>query len=264
MNEIFRLDGENSDRYEYYEDLLCKREAYAREADSVLLSFNKEFGQKIKENFELKIACVEFKKRIAYCQKQINYGKSIKLDLMEVYIERDMLQYYNELKEIINQYEAGKNSVRVEEWKIRRAKSIYRKFTKRLHPDINKKTTDNPKLFELWNRIIQAYHHSDVEELENLEVLAGRVLAELEGNAFEYSFSNVEERIRRVERQIREIISSEPYTLLKLLDDDEFKRKKHEDLDREYSEYAQYREKLKTEFEGMLCKGGISFAWKMN
>ena len=264
MYELFRINLDNTGRYEYYEDLLCKREAYAREADSILLSFNKEFGWKIKENFELKLACIQLKKRIAYCQKQLNYGQSIDSDQMESYVEAEMLHYYDELKRIIDQYEAGRDSVTAQRWAIRRAKEIYRKLAKRLHPDINKVTVENPKLFELWNRIIRAYHRVDVEELENLEVIAGRILADMEGVTFEYSFSNVEERIARVERQIREIISSEPYTLERFLEDEELKQQKHESLDSERKEYLQYTDELQAEFVRMIGKGGISFVWKTN
>lgn len=264
MDELMWITDSHGNRYEYYEDLLCKREEYYREANSRLLSFNKEFGLKIKDNFALKIECVKVKKQIAYCQKQVNRGKTINLDLMRTTVEEDMLIYYTELKEILDQYLAGKNSVTVESGRIRRAKAVYRRLTRRLHPDINKRTMEEPQLRELWNRIMIAYHYSDVEELEDLEVLAGRILADIEGTAFEYAFMDVEEKIRRVERQIREILSSEPYIYDDLLSSDIKKAKKHEELDLEHSEYEEYLHKLKLEFENLMGKGGVSFTWQMN
>ena len=179
-------------------------------------------------------------------------------------IETEMAIYYEELHELILQYESGKNSVTVEDERIQRTKRLYRKLAKKLHPDINKKTMEHPKLWELWNRIQKAYNHSDVEELENLEVLAGRLLADLDGTVFEYAFSDVEERIKRVENQIKEILLSEPYIYKKLLLDEDKKKQKHKELDLEHEEYTDYLSGLTAEFENMISREGVSILWQMN
>lgn len=264
INELSVVKESQSSRLSYFEDLLCKRDAYYKEAKSTWLAYNKEFGQKIKDNFQLKVSCIKTKKQIAYCQKQINRGKAVNADNMTEIIEKEMELYYEELREIINQYESGKNSVTVDGDRVWRAKKEYRKLAKKLHPDINKKTMEEPKLRELWNRIQRAYSQSDVEELENLEVLAGRILNDLDGTAFEYAFSDVEERIDRVEAQIKDILISEPYIYKKLLRDDEKKKEKHAELNLEQREFADYLIRLTAELDSILYKGGMSIVWQMN
>ncbi len=250
--------------YEEYEELLCKRDQLYKEAESLLIAYTQEFGEKLTKNFELKVECIKKKKMIAYCQKQINRGLSINATQMQVMIEQEMELYYYELRKMMEENDRAKNAETVDEYRIRRAKKLYRRLAKKLHPDINKMTTQNEKLSELWARIVGAYHMSDVDALEDLETLVRKVLDELGQAGFEIAFTNIEDRIARLERQIAEILSTEPYTYQVILCDKEKTAAKHKELDEEHKEYEDYLKELSDTLNEVICTGGVSMVWKMN
>ena len=133
-----------------------------------------------------------------------------------------------------------------------------------LHPDINKKTMECEKLRELWERIVVAYHMNDDDELEDLEVLVGRTMEDLGEEGFEVSFSDIEDRILRVERQINDILTTQPYTYNELLCSEEMKAAKHKELDDERDEYQKYLVTLTATLDQMIGNGGVSIRWTMN
>lgn len=264
MNDLSIYSGENKDRYTEFCELLFKRDQLSKEAGSLMLQFTKEFGEKITANFELKIECIKKKKMIAFCQKSINQGVCIDTTAMDIAIEEEMAGYYYELKQMIQENKSAKEAKDIDEYSWQRAKKIYRRLTKKLHPDINRMTEENPELQELWDRIVKAYKVSDVEELENLEALVERVMTGLGEKGFQVEFSDIEDRIAKLERQIGEILSTEPYIYKDILMDEEERQKKHEQLDAEHEEYKKYSEQLSATLDEMIRNGGVSIKWEMN
>lgn len=251
-------------RYEEYEELLLRSDRLYKEAGSYLTSYTAEFGGLITAVFELKIECIKKKKTISYCRRRINRGLSINATHMNEEIEKEIQLYYAQLKEMIADHEAAKNAKVAGEFRFNRAKKLYHRLTKQIHPDINKKTNENETLKDLWLRIVRAYHKNDVEELEDLEVLVRKALEELGDDWFEADFSNLEERIKRVERQINDIITTEPYTYGEILDDEEKKAELRAKLQAEHDDYETYLKILQQTLDDMLSDGGVELIWKMN
>ena len=205
---------EDKDRYDDYTELLVQRDQLQKEAGSYLVSYTIEFGEQICANFELKIQCIKVKKSISYCRRRLNRGLSVDASKMEEEIDHEMKVYYLQLNEMQTDYDHAKEARTVDGVSVMRAKRIYRRLAKLLHPDINEKTEQNDELMNLWNRIVDAYRSTDAQKLEELEVLAKRKLEELGEEGFEKDYSDLEERIERVERQIDNILNTEPYTKL--------------------------------------------------
>ena len=249
---------------EEYEELLCRRDQLNKEASSLQISYTLEFGELITEIFENKVECIKKKKQIAFCQKQINRGESINVDLMNSMVDQDMQLYYYQLDELMRNNKAAKESRTVDDFRIRRSKRLYRRLAKMLHPDINRRTREENELRDLWERVYDAYIRSDVEALEDLEVLARKVMEDYGMDGFTYIIDDLEDRIDRVQRQINEILTTEPYTYRELLYNDEKKAELKEKLENEKEEYRKYMEELADTLEGLLKSGGMSFIWKMN
>ena len=249
---------------EDYEDLLCKKDQLVKESESLQISYTLEFGELITEIFEKKVECIKKKKMITFCQKSINRGERIDIERMTVMVDRDMQLYYYQLDELIRQNKEARDSKTVDPFRIRRSKKLYRRLAKILHPDINGKTVEEPVLRELWEHIADAYRRSDVEALEDLEVLVGKAMDEFGLDGFEYDIDDLEERIARVQEQIAEILTTEPYAYREILYDDEKKAELKKQLEAEKEEYVKYAEELTETLDQLLSSGGMSFIWKMN
>ena len=251
-------------RCEEYEELLLKRDQLFRECGSYMTAYTQEFGDLISANFEIKIECIKKKKTISYCRRRMNRGLSIDTNRMQAEIDQEMTLYYTQLKEMLEDNDRAKKAGTISEFRLNRAKKIYRRLTKLLHPDINKKTLENENLRELWERIAKAYQHSDADELDDLEVLVRRAMDELGDDNFELNLDDLETRIERVENQINDILTTEPYIYGELLCDEEKKQAYKDQLQAEHEDYEHYLESLTKTLDEMLREGGITLIWQMN
>lgn len=239
-----------------YEELLVKRDQYYKEAASYQTVYISEFGELIDSNFELKVECIKVKKTISYCRRRMNRGLAVDVARMQSEIAQEMTLYYAQLKEMQSETEAAKAAPFLSEYQVSRSKKIYRRLAKKLHPDINKKTAITPSLQDLWNRIVIAYHKSDPEALAELEVLARAELEKLGDDGWEIAFDDIEERIERAEREINEILTTEPYTYRALLKDEEKKKALRAELEEEHEDLTRYLAELRKTLEAMLAEGG--------
>ncbi len=264
MNDLMRLNNETSNDYDRYEDLLLKRDQIIKESGSILIAYTREFGDLIQTVFARKLECIRLKKMIAYCHKQINRGLKIDMDKAGEAVDLEMTAYYVDLMEMMARNEEAKNAKSVDQLHLLRSKRIYRRLAKKLHPDINEKTETNEELSLLWNRIVTAYQMSDDEELENLEVLARRILNDLGDEGFKIVLDDIEGRIVKLEKIISELISTEPYIYKDLLTDPEKAREKKDLLQKELDEYTMYLAQLTDTYEDMLLKEGVSITWTIS
>lgn len=251
-------------RSDEYEELLLRRDQLFRESGSYMTAYTQEFGDLITANFELKVECIKKKKTISYCRRRMNRGLAIDTTRMQAEIDQEMTLYYTQLKEMLDDTERAKKAGTISEYRLSRAKKIYRRLTKILHPDINKKTAENENLMELWTRIAEAYQKSDVDELDDLEVLVRRAMEEMGDDSFELNLDDIETRIERVENQINEILTTEPYIYGEILCDEEKKQAYKEQLQAEHDDYEQYLESLTKALDEMLREGGVTLVWQMN
>ena len=264
VNNALAVIGNDRERCSQYEELLLKRDQLFRECGSVMTSYTKEFGDMITANFELKIECIKKKKTISYCRRRMNRGLAIDTARMNAEIEQEMTLYYNQLKEMLNDNKRAKKAGTISEFRLSREKKIYRRLTKILHPDINRRTLEKENLRELRERIASAYQKTDVEELENLEVLVRRAMEKLGDDSFELNLDDIETRIERVENQINEMLTTEPYTYLDILENEDKKQAYKDQLQAEHDDYEQYLESLTKTLDEMLHEEGVTLVWKMN
>ena len=256
---------ENDDRrVEEYEELLLKRDRLYRESGSYMTAYTQEFGDMVTANFELKVECIKKKKTINYCRRRMNRGLAIDTARMQAEIEQEMTLYNAQLREMLEDNDRAKKAGTLSEYSLNRAKKIYRRLTKLLHPDINRKTSEDENLRELWEKIAAAYQRTDVDALDDLEVLVRRAMDGLGEESFELNLDDLDERIERVENQINEILTTEPYIYGELLNNEEKKQAHKEQLQAEHDDYEQYLESLTKTLDDMLREGGVTLVWQMN
>ena len=258
------IPGADKELLAQYEELLMQRDKLTKECGSLMVAYKREFGELLLANFELKIECVREKKRISYCRRRMNRGLAVDVERMDTEIENEMTVYMFQLNEMAYEMAEAKKAEPVDEYRLSRAKKIYRRLAKVLHPDINRRTMEDEELKDLWSRILTAYRMSDVDELENLELLVHKVMTERGAETFVVVCTDIESRIERVERQITDIVTTEPYTYLELLRD-ETKIEEHKNrLQEEHDDYERYLRQLQTTLAEMLADGGAKLQWTLD
>lgn len=250
--------------YDRYEELLIKRDTLEQEADSILISYTCQFGELITAIFEEKIACIRKKKAIAYCQTQINRGTPIDTEEMQSYLDENMALYYHELNAMLRRNEDARNAKTITIADEQRSKKLYRRLAKMLHPDINPQTLQVELLADLWNRIAAAYRALNPIELSNLEVLVNKAISDLGLGTIDVEIPDIEQRIRILEEEINQILTTEPYIWRTLLADEMLINEKKSELEKELEEYKQYQEKLDTILNNLITQGGVTLQWRMN
>ena len=246
-------------KYDEYEALLLERDQVNKEAGQIWTVYLQTFGRLITENYEEKLECVKCKKTIAYCQNALNRGGAVDPKAMQEYLDREMAGYNDNLKKMIEDSrradEAGLSSA----YEVRRAKELYRRLAKLIHPDLNPATDKSEELQELWQRILSAYGKNSVKELTELEVLVRKVLKESGVGSTKVEIPDIADKIEEIKKEIEEIRRTEPYSLKYLVEDEEAAQKKKDEIAKETEEYKKYRKELTEIIVGMMASGGLQF-----
>ena len=137
-----------------------------------------------------------------------------------------------------------------EEDPIHELKRLYRQIVKRLHPDVHPNPTERE--MDLLNRANKAYKAGDPEEMRRIwEELAGMVQPEETFEDTEEGRKRLREligalmkRCEALEEEIRHIMSSFPYTVKVLLDDDKALEMKRRELLDQLAEVRTLLEKM--------------------
>lgn len=243
--------------YSKYEEVLLKRDNLRKEAEEYHLAFIRAFGDLITESFRLKIECIKKKKMIAYCQRMVNQGKEINQSSMHTYIEHEMAEYRKELKAMVDDVKAVKDARKISPLELKKIKSIYYNLVKLMHPDIHPELADDETLKDYWQRIVIAYTYNSLADLEELDVLVRTHLEKKDTGGELPEIENIDVKIAQVEKEIEEIISTDPYLYKLLLDDRrevERKRQSYKDEIKSFTNYsAQLQDVLDTfEIKEML------------
>ena len=244
-------------KYEEYENLLLERDQITKEAGQIWTVYLQLFGKLITDNYEEKLECIKCKKTIAYYQNALNHGGVVDSAAMEKYMEQEMAEYYANLRRMLKENEDANNAGTSTPYEVARAKTLYRRLAKLIHPDINPETDHSKELQELWQRILIAYHHNDVKELSELEVLVRKVLKELGSEDVKVDIPDIEEKIEALKSEIEGIKQTEPYCLRYLVEDEEAAEKKKTELREELETYQKYHKELNEVILKMLQSGGL-------
>lgn len=257
--DIVRTENQG---YARYEELLLERDRLRKEAHILHGEYMKEFGELIVAVFEKRIACIQKKKTIAFCQAAINRGDSVDEAALDDYIQAEMEAYRWQLEEMIADNDAARNSIQIPIAEVAKIKKIYHRIAKRLHPDMNPKTGEIPELIDLWNMVSAAYIANDLESIEELEVLVNRALKAHNISEIVIEISNLDERISKLEEEIFQIKENEPYQYKYLLSSERLVRERKASLQKELEEYASYEEELNQVVEMLM--GGGNQTWQMS
>ncbi len=243
--------------YARYEEVLLRRDNLRKEAEQYHLEFIKIFGDLITESFTAKIECIRRKKMIAYCQRMMNIGKDVDRSELTKFIEREMAEYQDELQEIISSVKTAKGAEKISAADVHKIKKIYYALVKLIHPDMHPELAGEPLLKEYWERIVTAYRHNDLTELEQLDALVRMYLEGKDGGAG-IQIPDIEEKIAKVKKEIEEILSTEPYLYKLLITDEsqiEERKREYQDEIEAYKNYARELDEVLETFEikeGML------------
>ena len=246
-------------KYDEYEKLIIERDRLNKEGGQIWTVYLQTFGELITANYEEKIECIKCKKTIAYYRSVINRGGAADAKAMQEYLDREMAEYYENLKRMTQDKKRAKEAGVSSEYEAKRSKELYRRLAKLIHPDLNPETDRSPELQELWQRIRIAYSKNSVKELAELEVLVRKVLKELGiGNA-KAEIPDISDKIEELREEIEDIKRSEPYSLKYLVEDEEAARNKKDGIAKETEEYRKYRKELGGIILKMIAEGGLRF-----
>ena len=257
------IKAEGRTPYQEYESLVMKKEQLLKNAGSRRVVYLQHFGDLLAEILKAKFDCIRLKKTIVYCTKCINLGEPINTQAMWDEIDGEMQAYYVELKSMLEERDSAKKSKTADEYEVRMTKQIFRRIAKRLHPDINAKTSETPVLLELWDQVMDAYKAFDVEKMEELEVVLNGVMTELGEKGFALKVDNIEEKIKKLEKKIEEIVTTVPYTYGDLLANPNAIEAKKQELKKELEEYHIYQVSLEETLEKLTGEGGGHFTWQI-
>ena len=207
---------------------------------------------------------IRLKKTIAKVTQAINRGETVDFGRINHEIEHEMTAYGEQLKAMLANVILAKQSVTSPDYVVEQVKRIYRRLAKMIHPDIYPAFDTDMRAQELWEEIEIAYAQNDLVTMQDLEIMVMLHIDEDEEKKPKLSFSELEERIERLEREIDRIIHTQPYIYRELLEDDESVEEKKQELSDELEEYRAYVKDLSNTLDGILdnMKGGA--VWQMN
>lgn len=227
-----------------YEELLLRRDNLLKEAEQYQIGYFREFGDLMVESFRIRIDCIKKKKIIAYCQQQVNYGKPINGAQLDNFIKREMETYQKDLDAMIAHNKAVREAGTVSQHDLLKIKKIYHGLAKLIHPDLHPELEGDPKIREFWARIVTAYEHNRLEDIEDLDFQVRKYLEDSEHGASEIVIPDLESKIKRVEEEIDKIISTDPYLYKLLLADAEAVEAKKAEIREEIRSYTEYAKQL--------------------
>ena len=232
--------------YPRYEELLLRKDKFEKEALQWYDEYIRVFGKYLIDLFEIKVECIRLKKLISLAQAEINQGFTPHMDQINALVDEQMKSYYDELQNMIRDHEKSLESKQLPAHVTLKIKKIYREIAKILHPDINQETQKDPELLDLWNRVVIAYKCNHLEEIEELQVIVNSVLSEKGIDVSKIVIPNIEEKIKKLEEKINEIITTDPYNYKFLLEDKEETEQRIKDLEAEKKEYINYKQELES------------------
>jgi len=248
--EIIRIAGGD---YEYYEQLILRRDRLLKDGESYRLAYIREFGELINKVFEAEIECISLKKSISYCAQRINRGETPDKAKLKHFLDAYMDEYYVRLRDMTRELKRSQSGTVISPAELKEIREIYHEIAKNIHPDLTPITKEIPSLLDLFERATEAYRMNDLKLLKEIKFLVDMALDEVE--AINMMIPDINDRISEVEEECDRIEKEEPYTYGKLLEDFEAVEKKKEELKKQLKEFRDYAAELSGQLDKML-KGG--------
>lgn len=230
--------------YAKYEEVLLRRDSLQKEAEQYHQEYIRIFGDLILESYSLKVECIKKKKMITYCQLQINRGRSISQVELTAYIEKEMMEYEAELRSMAMDVKLAKNAEKISPAEVHRIKKIYHALVKLIHPDMHPELAEDEIIKDYWQRIVIAYRHNQLKEMEELDLLVRSYLDDKGIRPQDINVEGIEEKIKAVEEQIEKILTTNPYLCKLILDDEEESRSVKQSYKDEIEAFKKYSAQL--------------------
>ena len=109
-----------------------------------------------------------------------------------------------------------------------------------------------------------AYNCNDDKELENLEILVLAYLKKAGIPTETPDIENLEERIEKLEMEINQILTTEPYIYKEFFESKERIAARKAELREEIEDYREYSESLSEMLLYLMCEEGTVFTWHVN
>lgn len=230
--------------YAKYEEVLLRRDSLQKEAEQYHHEYIRIFGDLILESYSLKVECIKKKKMITYCQLQINRGRPISQAELTAYIEKEMMEYEAELKSMAMDVKLAKKAETISPAEVHRIKKIYHALVKLIHPDMYPELAEDEIIKDYWQRIVIAYRHNQLKEMEELDLLVRSYLDDNGIHPQDINVEGIEEKIIAVEEQIEKILTTKPYMYKLILNDEEESRSIKQSYKDEIEAFIKYSAQL--------------------
>lgn len=245
--EIIKSNIEKTD-IEEYRNMIIQKENIKKEGIMWERKYYKEFGDLIKQSFELKVECILLKKQISFCQSKVNKNEIINRQSLDDYLLSYKDKYQKQIDDLTSTInEAKKERVCATESEYLEIKQIYRKIVKTIHPDIHPELFEKLEIQNLWNQVEEAYFGNDLDGLKSLDLLVSLAVDE---DINDIDIPDIKDRIIDLKSQIKELLENKPYIFKNIICYPEEKIKVSEQLEKEIDDYKEYKDKL----EKMLAK----------
>ena len=240
--------------YPKYESLLLQRDQLKKEALLYRREYIHKFGELINQVFEKKIECIRIKKSIAFCLLAKNQGKKPDIAAMNEYVEQQMTEYRQQLRDMVSEFNSTKNDKPVSALDGKEIKTIYRKIARQLHPDMSPVTQEHPELADLWEQASIAYKCNDIKTLRETDFLVKQALSQLGVSDAPIVVPDIAEKIVALEQEIHTIITTEPYSYKLILDDKDEIADRKAAYETELTQYTEYEKQLQQQLD--ILTGG--------
>ena len=160
------------------------------------------------------------------------------------FIEREMREYQEELYAMLRDVSAVKNSSTISPMDLRKMKEIYYRLVKLIHPDIHPELAESKVISDYWQRIVIAYRYNRLKDLEELELLVKQYLEAKGYDPNNMEIEDIDAKILKVQEEIEEIITTNPYLYKLLLADPAEVKEKKKEYEDEIAAYRKYSEEL--------------------
>ena len=256
MSELSRAKDASLDRYE---KLLLLKNDLKKECFQLEQEYTRVFGKEVLEIFHLQIECARKVKTIEFCQMYLNRGQDPDGEALQQYVQQETQELIDHLHAMQKTYKNAKDATEISNEDLKTIKTLYRGIAKQIHPDIHPELAEVEELRDFWNQVNIAYQCNDLEQLKELDLLISVTLAGVSEKKAALDIPDVDEKIKKLEWEIREIRSREPYQYKNLFSKPELVKEKHLDLQRQTEEYRQYSAQLDEKLRLILPEGTFLF-----
>lgn len=239
LNSAFRSSlvlWEDPKQKEYVQ-LIIRRDFLRSEADDIGIMYHKLFGTLLLGIEREVLYYTKLGLMIEYYQKAINQGEKVDPSELEQYVKEHTQGNESKLNDLFGRVLKSMLSLEASKEDVKEAKVVYRRLAKKIHPDINRKMSENPEIKALWSQIQEAYEEVDVERLKELEILVERKLSNSSNVNLDLEIPDIEAKIKKLQSEIYSIVTTKPYVLMSVIIPEENAEMERERLEKMLAMY---------------------------